>query len=134
MKLCAQKLANHLDSENYNYSTRENDNGNSVVIFPYKGKEAQCVFSGDDGKYLSIYMVYESVPEDRFAQALIACNEVNVQYKWVAAYLDEERDIMLHLDALLSPRADASEAFEMLARFLDISEKIKPVIMKAIYG
>ena len=134
MKLCAQKLKNYLDSKDYKYAVRDTDNESSVILFPFKGKEAQCIFSGDDGEYLSIYMVYESVPEDKYAQALIACNEVNVKYKWVTAYLDKDRDIMLHLDALLAADADASEAMEMLVRFLDISEKVKPDLMKAIYA
>ena len=134
MKTCPEKFTQYLASKEYKYTSREDNDGDSIVMFPFKGKEAQCVFTGDDGEYFSIYMVFESVPEDKYANALIACNEVNCKYKWVTAYMDSDNDIMLHLDALLTPETAASEAMEMLVRFLDIAEKVKPVLMKAIYA
>lgn len=134
MKRCAELLTEKLTEKDYKFTTRETDSGNSVVLFPNNGKEAQCFFSGDNGEYLSIYMIFESVPKDKYAHAIVACNDVNAQYKWVTAYIDKDNDIMLHLDALLSPDTAAEEAFEMLVRFFQITNDIKPVLMKAIYA
>jgi len=134
MKICADKFVQYLESKNYNYTVLADEDDKAVVDFPYSGKSAKCFFTGDNGEYLSIYMVYESVPEDKYASALIACNEVNCKYKWVTAYLDEDRDILLHLDALLTPETSASETMEMLVRFVDIGDKVKPILMKAIYA
>ena len=134
MKTCAEKFVQYLKSKDYNYTVYADEEEKAVIGFPYSGKEAKLFFSGDDGEYLSIYMVYENVPEEKYAAALIACNEVNCKYKWVTAYLDEDRDILLHLDALLTPDTAASEAMEMLVRFVDIADKVKATLMKAIYA
>lgn len=134
MKTCAQKFKQYLESKDYKFTLYADDEDNAVIGFPYSGREAKCFFTGDDGEYLSIYMVYESVPEAKYANALIACNEVNCKYKWVTAYLDEDRDILLHLDALLTPETAAAEAMEMLVRLIKISDDVKPVLMKAIYA
>lgn len=133
MNACAKLFVDYLKSQDFNYEVREIEDG-CVVTFPSKGKLAQCFFNGDDGQYLSIYMTFESVPKDKYASAIIACNQVNTEYKWVTAYIDKDMDIILHLDARLSLSDAAEEAFEMLVRFFNIYEKIKPVLMKAIYG
>ena len=81
-----------------------------------------------------MYTCFESVPEDKFLEALIACNELNAQYKWVTFYIDKDKDIIVHDDAILNVETAAEEAFELLLRMLDITSDAKPVLMKAIYA
>ncbi|MBQ2748651.1 MAG: YbjN domain-containing protein [Clostridia bacterium] len=134
MKACAKKFEAYLDSKNYNYHVYADDSEKAVIGFPYSGREVKCFFTGDDGEYLSLYMVYENVSEDKMVQALVACNELNAKFKWVTYYIDDDRDILLHDDAILTKDNAAAEAMELLVRMVDICDKGKPVIMKALYA
>lgn len=134
MLTCAELFINYLNSKDFNFSVNETDSGATVVNFPYQGKVTKCVFSGDNGEYLSLYLVYENVPEDKAADVIFLCNELNAKYKWVTFYLDDDRDIMLHDDAILSPESAADEAMELLVRMVNIGGDVKPLIMKTIYA
>ena len=134
MNLCAELMKKDLDAKNMNFTTGTTKKGDSVIEFPYKGKTAKMFFCGDEGHYLSIYVVYEEVPKDKTVDTIIACNALNVQYKWVTFYVDDDNDVVLHLDAILSPATAAEEAFELLVRTLNIGDEAKPIIMKAIYA
>jgi hypothetical protein len=48
--------------------------------------------------------------------------------------VDKDNDLMLHVDALLSAEDAADEAFEMLARMINIGKEAKNDLMKAIYA
>ncbi|MBR5868246.1 MAG: YbjN domain-containing protein [Clostridia bacterium] len=134
MKTCAKQFETYLKSKNYNFTVYADESERTVIGFPYSGREVKCFFTGDEGEYLSLYMVYENVEEDKMIQALIACNELNAKFKWVTYYIDDDRDILLHDDAILSKSNAASEAMELLVRMVDICDKGKAVIMKAIYA
>ena len=134
LKRCAELFTKNLESKKLNFSSGENKSGDSVVEFPYEGKRARIFFSGDDGEYMSIYVVFEGVPAEKRTDVILACNEVNTQYKWVTAYVDSDNDVIFHLDAILSVDNAADEAFELLVRTLKIMDEIKPQIMRAIYA
>lgn len=130
----AELFTQYLDSKEFNYETYTFDDGDVLVEFPYKGKATKLIFGGEDGKYLSLYLNFENVPEDKYVDVLIACNELNKQYKWATFYLDDDRDLIIHDDAILSEESAAEEAFELLVRIIHIGDDVKPVIMKAIYA
>ncbi len=130
----AQRFVDLLDEKELKYFAKTDEDGDAIVDFPYDGKMTKCIFSGDKGEYLSLYMVYESVPEDKYAEMLIICNTLNAKYKWIKLYIDNDSDLMVQDDAILSDDNTADEAFELLLRFLDIVKECKPTIMKALYA
>lgn len=134
MSACADLFKELLDSKGFHYTANVDKDGDDVITFPYKGKEVRMFFCGNEGKYLSLYLVYENVPEDRITDAVFVCNDMNVKYKWVTYYLDKDRDIILHDDAILTADNAAEEAFELLVRMIQVSDEAKPAVMKAIYG
>jgi len=134
MLICAEQFIENLKSKNLNYATGESDKGDTIVDFPYQGKVTKCIFSGEEGQYFSMYLVYERIPEEKVADLIFLCNELNAEYKWVTYYVDKDNDLVMHDDAILSADTAAEEAFELLVRMLKISEDIKPRIMKAIYA
>lgn len=134
MSACADLLKEMLESKNLRFSEYKDSDGDDVIVFPYMGKDVKMFFSGDDGTYLSLYYVYEKVPEDRIADAIFLCNELNMKYKWVTYFLDKDRDIIVHDDAILTVDTAADEAFELLVRMIKITDDVKPAIMKMIYG
>ncbi len=134
MNACAELFTNLLRSKNLNFESGIDSDGDSVVEFPYQGKVAKIFFCGQNGEYLSLYLVYERAPDEKFADVLFVCNELNAQYKWVTFYLAKDNSIVLHDDAILSIESAADEAFELLVRILKIGDEVKPRLMKAIYA
>jgi len=133
MNICAELFAKSLKSKKLNYRSGISGD-NSVIEFPYDGKIARLFFCGDKGTYLSVYLVYESVPKEKTVDVILTCNDLNAQYKWITFYVDRDNDVILHDDAILTPETACEEAFELLVRMLKISDEVKPVIMKAIYA
>ena len=134
LNVCAQRLANELQAKELNYQTDIDKDGNSVILFPYQGKTTRMFFSGENGKYLSMYLVFEEVPEEKVTDVILTCNELNKNYKWVTFYVDRDKDVVLHIDAILTESTAADVALELLIRMAKLSDEVKPVIMKAIYA
>jgi len=131
---CAKQFVDNLKSKKLNYSTNDTKRGDTVVDFPYQGKVTKCVFSGDKGEYFSMYLVYERIPEDKVADLIFLCNELNAEYKWVTFYVDKDNDLIMHDDAIVSIASAAEECFELLVRMLKITDELKTRIMKTIYA
>lgn len=134
MLTCAELFKNFLDDKNLNYDYRELENDNCLISFPHDGEKFMFVFTGDDGEYLSLRMFPEKVPDEKYADVLLACNLLNAKYKYVKFYIDDDNEIALEDDAILRVEAAADEAFELLCTMIDIYGKAKPVLMKAIYA
>ena len=122
-----------LEAKELKYSFRE-VNDDVVVSFPYDGKFTNFIFSGNDGCYVSMYTVFESVPAEKVADLLVVCNSLNAKYKWLKFYVDKDSDLMVEDDAIVTPENSAAECFELLARRINILKECKPIIMKAIYA
>ena len=127
-----ENFKKYLDGKSLNYSSRADGENNGVIDLPFDGKVIRCFFTGD--KFLSIYLVFEKVPEEKLADVIFLCNELNSKYKWATFYVDKEGDPVVHDDALISGEFASEEAFELIIRILDISNKCKPEIMKCIYA
>ncbi len=134
MRICAERFIEDLKAKGLNYQVEEAGDGDVCVSFPYQGKVTKCFFSGEEGQYLSMYLVYERVPEDKVADVIFLCNELNCKYKWVTYYLDDDKDLVIHNDAILTVDTAAEVAFELLVRLVKIAEEQKPAVMKTIYA
>ncbi len=134
LNTCAELFTNSLDAKDLGYQAGTDSDGDSVVEFPYKGKTTKLFFTGDNGTYLSLYLVFESVPEEKLADVIFVCNELNNQYKWITFYVDKQNNVVLHDDAIITIENAADEAFELLVRMIQIAEDAKQPIMKAIYA
>lgn len=134
MKPCAELFIESLKAKDLNFRVGEAADGDVCVDFPYQGKVTKCIFTGENGEYLSLYLVYEHVPEDKVADVIFVCNDLNCQYKWVTYYVDKDNDVVIHDDAILSVENAAEEAFELLVRLVKIAEEAKTPIMRAIYA
>lgn len=131
---CAALVKADLDAKGLNSIAKEYEDGNVVINFPYGKNVVKCIFSGELGEYVSLYLQFESVPEDKLVDVVFVCNELNSKFKWVKFYVDSDRDLMLEDDAILTTETAADEVFELLLRMIKISDDVKPEIMKAIYA
>lgn len=134
MLTCAERFIKNLESKNLNFDTHVDNDGDVVVEFPYSGKTTRMFFSGEEGAYLSMYLIFERIPKEKATNLILLCNALNAQFKWVTFYVDKDNDLILHDDAILSPENAADEAFELLVRMVKIADEKKPEIMKAIYA
>ncbi len=134
MNTCAQLFIDDLKAKDFNFDVHEPEADLTIVSLPFSGKTVNIFFNGENGTYLSLYMKYESIPEEKLVDVIIACNELNTEYKWATFYVDKDRDLMIHDDAILSVGNAAAEAFEIMARIIKIADDVKPTIMKAIYA
>ena len=134
MLACAELFINLLESKNLKYNAGVLKDGEVLVDFPFEGKAVKCIFAGNDGEYLSLYLVYEKIPEDKMADLIFLCNELNAKFKWVKFYVDKDGDLMLQDDSILTPETAAMEAFELLLRMISIGQDVKASVMRAIYA
>ena len=72
--------------------------------------------------------------KDKFAAGIMACNEMNAQWRWVKFYIDEDMDVMCEMDARIDEATCASECFELTLRVYDIIDKAYPTFMKALWS
>ena len=134
MNTCAKAFVNELESKNLNYEVKELEK-ETLVIFPYDNRKTTFVFSGDDGEYSQMMTVIESMPNDeKFVEAVMACNEQNRRFRFVKFVVDNDNDIMALSDAILDPNSAGEESFELLVRCLKIIKEARPQIMKVIYS
>ena len=134
MLLSAKNFIEELESRSLKYTVRETGDTEVVVSFPYNGKTTNYFFSGEDGKYVSMYTLFENVPKDRLSQLCVVCNKLNADYKWFKFYVDKDNDLMIQDDAILTSESAADECFELLSRRVNVLEDVKPAIMEAVFG
>ena len=131
---CAEYFIDFLDSKEITFDSKEDDDGDVTVTIPYEGKRMICIFSGENGKFLSIYCFYEETPAGKVYDMIDVCNQLNKTYKWVKFYLDKDNDVTAQIDALLTRSTAADVAFDMLIRMIDILKEAKPIIMRGLYN
>ena len=130
----AEMFKEFLDGKNFASQVQEFEDGETVINFPYGKNAVKCIFAGKEGEYVSLYLDFETVPEEKVIDVVLVCNELNSKFKWIKFYIDPDRDIMLQDDAILANENATDEVFELLIRMIKVSEEVKPVIMKAIYA
>ena len=134
MNTCAKAFIDNLDAKDLNYKVRELDD-ETLVIFPYDNRETTLVFAGDDGKYVQMMTVIESMGSDeKFVEAVMVCNQQNRRFRFVKFAVDDDNDVMALSDAILDPNSAGDECFELLVRTLKIIKEARPQIMKVIYS
>ena len=133
MKDCAELFIANLESKNLTYEVREVDD-DTVVSFPYDNRKTNFIFSGASGDHAQMMTVIEKVPDEKFVDVVLACNQVNARFRYVKFVVDKENDVIVFTDAILDPSSAGDECFELLIRSLKIISDAKPTVMKAIYG
>ena len=78
--------------------------------------------------------VIARAPKDRTESVLRALNELNVKYRWLTFYLDNENDVMASADHILSPNTVGDTCFELLQRSINIIDEAYPTLMRAIWS
>ena len=129
----AQMFIDELNAKDLKFTVREVPSGEVVLSIVFDSKNTNFIFSGEKGEYVSMYTLFEHVPADKITDLLLVCNSLNTQLKWFKFYIDDDNDLMIQDDAIITPETAAAECFELLARRVNIMKEVKPTIMRAIY-
>ncbi|MBQ3264732.1 MAG: YbjN domain-containing protein [Ruminococcus sp.] len=134
MLLSAELFVEDLKKKGLAYDVHEGDDGDTVVIFPYNGKQTLFIFSGNEGKSVSMYTVYEKVPDSKLTDMYVLCNSLNAKLKWLKFFVDDSNNLVVQDDAILTPETAAEECFELLIVRLKILDEVKGSIMRTIWS
>ncbi|MCQ2437636.1 MAG: YbjN domain-containing protein [Clostridia bacterium] len=74
------------------------------------------------------------VPENKYGAAVLACNKLNTQYRWVKFVVDKDNDLNCEMDAYVDIESVGSECKRCVSRIVNISDEAYPEIMKAIWA
>ena len=132
MVLTAQVFVEVLKSKNLHYTVDDLDNGDTIVRVPFE-KTISFRFESDN-EHLALRTVFERIPDDKIADLLVVCNALNTEWRWFKFFIDGDKDLMIADDAVVSPETAGQEAFELLARVVNVMNEVKPTIMRAIYA
>ncbi len=134
MYACAELFINDLESKNFHFEHFEDGDGDVIVKFPYDNRVTTCIFVGEEGRMVSMYTVFEKVPDEKLTDLYAVCNGLNAKYKWVKFYVDSMNNLVVQDDAILVPENAAAECFELIARRFNIMNECKPIVMRALYA
>ena len=134
MVICAELFIAKMDAMGVNYNVKETDD-RVIISVPFSGTITNVILDNDDnGTHPALRTVFEHCPEDKMADVLFVCNQMNMRFRWVKFYVDNDSDIMIEDDAIVSPENAGDELLELVYRTATIIKEAKPMIMRAIYS
>lgn len=76
------------------------------------------------------------ITEKQFPQALLCCNRLNNDYKWVKFYIDEEDEyeLTVQVDALLDEESAGREVMRLMILLCNICDEAFPRLNRAIWA
>ena len=108
------------------YIAFDGDHGNKLALY---------FFCDEDGTTVDIKMFsVAKVPSEKLMDMLVLLNELNMQYRWVKFYLDSDNEVTVSGDAVLDVDSAGEELFELMHRYLNITDDIYPRLMKINWG
>ena len=102
--------------------------------FVYNHIEINLVFDNDGSTAHVVTSPIASVPGEKTAKLLLVLNECNNRFRWVKFYLDEDNDVIVNADVILSEQGAGAECLEIVMRTASIMNDAYPDIMKAIWS
>ena len=126
----------HMDRNNIKYTdVREN-----VVRVVYTGDNLRTipvfVFFDADGDPLVSFKCWEiaNFKDEKMAGGVIACNQLNKEYRWVKFYLDDDSDVVAQIDAYVDEETCGSECTNLVKRMVNIVDDGYPTFMRAMWA
>ena len=128
-------FVDHLEREGIKYVNRDED----AVDITFTGKEASSIrvtvrFSDDDTGYVHFFNMTIGSFKDKFADALIMCNNMNKKYRWVKFYIDDDEDVIVDSDAIVDLGTVGPECLEIVIRTVRIVDSVYPDFMRIRWG
>lgn len=125
----------HMDREGIKYT----DQDDFVVKVVYTGDNLKSipvfVFFDKDGDPLVQLKCWEIANfKNKEAKAMIACNQVNKEWRWIKFYIDDDADIVAGCDAYIDEATCGSECLSLVRRMVNIVDDAYPTFGKALWS
>lgn len=127
-----QKFIDLLEEKDIKYTPKEN-----VVDLLWGGQNAESIhllmcFDPEDKPLVQVVGVdiVSFKEEEQRAAAVIACNELNAQYRWAKFYLNDAGAIIAEADAILTDTDGAEIAVELMYRVVNIIDEAYKILMR----
>lgn len=140
MQGTARDFIRACDREGLKYKEpRTTDSGKTAVTLGVNGAHGNSYNVGfyfdtnETGVAVRVYQLTAS-NESNYAKMLLACNQLNNKYRWVKFVIDDDRDINMEADCVISPTTAGTVCVEMFYHFMGIAKDAYPVLMKAQWG
>ena len=128
----AQLFTEHMDEKNVKYTVKSEN----VVNVSY---------NGDNKDELSIYVIFDKDGEgyvefkcwdvEKFKNkreaGIQVCNAMNLKFRWVKFYLDDDDDVIASIDAIIDRSTCGAECLSLVLRLVNIVDDAYPDIAKA---
>ena len=89
----------------------------------------------DGEKYMHLGVVLQEINVKKvYSQALVLCNTLNSQYRWVKFYIDQDYEINVDVDAILTQGTAGAQSVELMFRMMSIIESAEPRIQQLLEG
>ncbi len=129
-----QLFTDYMDSQGVRYDIKDDylvkvvyggDNLNTIPIY--------VVFDKDDDPIISVKCWDIAKFKNKEATALVVCNKLNSEYRWIKFYLDKDGDIVADCDAYIDHLTCGEECLNLVRRAVSIIDSAYPVIAKALF-
>ena len=89
----------------------------------------------EDGESVAVRVFgFVKATGDSFAKLLVLCNQLNDKYRWVKFCIDDDKDLNIEADCVITERTAGTVCCEMFGHVMSIAKKAYPEFMKAIWG
>lgn len=128
------------DREGLKYKEpRTTDSGKTAVTLGVSGSHGNSYNVGfyfdtdEKGVAVRVYQ-FTACNDSNYAKMLLACNQLNNKYRWLKFVIDDDRDINIEADCIISPTTAGTVCTEMFYHVMGIAKDAYPILMKAQWG
>lgn len=122
---------------------------NDIKYTEMKDNVVKVVYSGDNLKTIPIFVFFDEdgdpivslkcweiakFKDEKLASGILACNELNKQFRWVCFYIDNDSDVLAQIDAYIDEETCGSVVTSLVRRMVNIIDEGYPTIMGALWG
>ncbi len=132
MQQYAQLFCNYMDETGIKYTVKKDH----VILVSYSGENMESIpiyvfFDEDNDPFVQLKCWDILNFKNKGADALIVCNSLNAEYRWLKFFLDKDEDIVASLDAIVDTATCGEECMGLVRRFVNILDEAYPQIAKA---
>ncbi len=107
----------------------------------------RVVYGGDNLNTIPLYVIFDKDGDPIISvkcwdiakfkgkeeKALVVCNRLNSEYRWIKFYLDKDGDIVADCDAYVDELTCGEECLNLVRRAVSIIDDAYPSIAKALF-
>jgi hypothetical protein len=122
---------------------------NDIKYSEPKDNVVKVVYTGDNLKTIPIFVFFDAdgdplvslkcweianFRDEKYASGIIACNDLNKEYRWVCFYIDDDHDVVAQIDAYVDEETCGNICTSLVKRMVNIIDDGYPKIMEALWS